>query len=360
MEPGKIPFIYVMKGRKNWLRIFLIHGVLWSLYVVLEFLANYFHISEGHEWTFIRSTLMSLPVLMVPTYFIALFAVPHFLQEQKQLWFILSILVAGVFVFFARMYWLEWVNYLESGRHFKMPVSKVLKNVIRDYSVVALAVCLYIIGDWRHRQVQNETLIKARAEAELKLLKGQLHPHFLFNTLNNIYSLALLQSEQTADSILKLTDLLDYLVYKAGKQEVLLSREVELLENYLELEKLRYGDKLELETEFKLENEQQKIAPLMLLPFVENSFKHGRSGKDNKFKVSLKLQSTQEKLKFYIEKFKRETPKHDQKNGGVGLKNIHKRLELLYHQKHLLEIDDNGEDFQVKLEIRFSMVKYNC
>lgn len=353
MEPEKIPFIYVMKGRKNWLRIILIHGVLWSLYVVLEFLANYFHISEGHEWTFLRSILMALPVLMVPTYFIALFAVPYFLQEKKHLWFILSILVAGIFVFFARMYWLEWVNYLESGRHFKMPVSKVLKNVIRDYSVVALAVCLYIIGDWRQKQVQNESLIKARAEAELKLLKGQLHPHFLFNTLNNIYSLALLQSEQTADSILKLTDLLDYLVYKAGKQEVLLSREVELLENYLELEKLRYGDKLELETEFKLDSGQQKIAPLMLLPFVENCFKHGRAGKDKKFKVSIKLQSTQEKLNFHVENTKKEKSKHDERSGGVGLENIFKRLELLYPHKHLLEVDDTGEVFRVKLEIRF-------
>ncbi len=334
-----------MKGRKNWLRIFLIHGVLWSLYVVLEFLANYFHISEGHEWTFLRSTLMSLPVLMIPTYFIALFAVPHFLQEKKHLWFILSILVAGIFVFFARMYWLEWVNYLESGRHFKMPVSKVLKNVIRDYSVVALAVCLYIIGDWRQKQVQNEALIKARAEAELKLLKGQLHPHFLFNTLNNIYSLALLQSEQTADSILKLTDLLDYLVYKAGQPEVLLSREVELLENYLELEKLRYGDKLELETTFKLEHAQQKIAPLLLLPFVENAFKHGRTGQDNKFKVSIHLQSTQEKLTFNIQNTKKEIPNQSQQSGGVGLKNIHKRLELLYPQQHLLEIADKWRSF---------------
>jgi sensor histidine kinase YesM len=348
-----------MNSKSRWLRISLIHIVLWGLYVLLEYLANYFHISGGHEWPFVRATLMSLPVLMLPVYFMALFAVPRFLKKEKLFWFVACVLAAAAFVFLARMFWLEWVNYLENGRMFEIPPSKVLKNVIRDYAVIALAVSLYIIGDWRQKQAQNEALIKASAEAELQLLKGQLQPHFLFNTLNNIYSLALLGSEATADSILKLTDLLDYLVYKAGQESVLLVKEVELLKNYLELESLRYGDKLILSKDFKVENEIQKLPPLLLLPFVENCFKHGRAGKDNKFRLKIELLSTEDHLQFYVENTYRRPIETKSLKGGVGLENIKQRLELLYPGKYRLDIDDSDDIFKVALEIHFDQTSKN-
>ena len=121
---------------------------------------------------------------------------------------------------------------------------------------------------------------KSKAEAEIKLLKGQLHPHFLFNSLNNIYSLALVKSDLTADSILKLTELLDYLVYKANMDKVPLSKEVQLLHNYIGLEQLRYGNHLRIETAITVQNDALLVAPLLLLPFAENCFKHGGPGQD--------------------------------------------------------------------------------
>ena len=190
-------------------KVFLIHIALWSVYVLSEYAANVIHLRPGQEFVFWRATILSLPLLMLPTYFIVLVAIPRYLKPNRIALFVLVIMVVAMFIFAGRLKWMELIEYLNQGSYISMPATKVLKNVIRDYAVVALAVCIYIIGDWRRKQKLNEQLVKAKAETEIKLLKGQLHPHFLFNTHNIIYSLALKKSELTADSILKLTELLD-------------------------------------------------------------------------------------------------------------------------------------------------------
>lgn len=288
---------------------------------------------------------------MLPTYFIAWYVVPRYLKSSRWHVFVLWVLVVAVFVFFARLKWEEMLIYLQSGERFDMPVNKLLKNIIRDYAIIALAVCINIIGDYRKNQRQNEQLAKAKAEAEIKLLKGQLHPHFLFNSLNNIYSLALMKSDLTADSILKLTELLDYLVYRANLDKVALSKEVQLLENYVDLEKLRYGEKLNVEMDIALHNDGVQVAPLILLPFAENCFKHGGPGADGLFRIRIKLHSDDQRLHFEITNSKKKRRENNPVNGGVGLENIRQRLTLLYPNRHKLNISDEAETYGVKLVI---------
>ena len=327
------------------------HILFWLVYIVSEYFANLMHMSPGNEVRFLRATLLTLPVLLIPTYFITLFVVPRYLNTAKWPYFILWILVIGVLIFFGRIQWAEIVNYLQSGTYYEIPPSKILKNIIRDYSVIALAVCISIIGDYAKKQKLNEQLTKANVDAEIKLLKGQLHPHFLFNSLNNIYSLALTKSDQTADSILKLTELLDYLVYQASKNKVELSKEVDLLLHYIELEKLRHGDRLVVETDIRMENENIHVAPLILLPFAENSFKHGGPGQDGIFKINITLMSDGKKLLFEMSNTKKRN-RTESVSGGIGLKNIRERLNFLYPGKHVLSIKDEADDYTVKLEIR--------
>lgn len=329
----------------------LMHSAFWLLYLLSEYFANLYHMNPGKEWRFFQSTVLSLPALMLPTYFLALYAVPRFLKANKWPWFLLCSLLSAVFIFYARIKWEEYVSYLQSGEHFDMPAAKLLKNIIRDYSVVALGVCLTIIGDYRRNQQLNEKLIKAKAEAEIKLLKGQLHPHFLFNSLNNIYSLALMKSDLTADSILKLTELLDYLVYRANMDKVALSKELQLLENYVDLEKLRYGEKLKVEMDISLRNEGVQVAPLILLPFAENAFKHGGVGPDGVFRIQIRLNADANKLVFHISNTKKKRRETTTSHGGVGLENIRQRLTLLYPNRHQLDIKDGEEVYEVSLEI---------
>lgn len=306
-----------------------IHLLFWILYVASEYFANLVHKRPGEGLRFFQSTFLSLPALMLATYFIAGYVVPRYLKTSKWPLFILWILVVAAFVFFARIKLAELVNYWESNQYFKMPVDKMLKNIIRDYSIVALAVCIYIIGDYRKKQQLNEQLIKSKAEAEIKLLKGQLHPHFLFNSLNNIYSLALMKSDLTADSILKLTELLDYLVYRANMDKVALSKEVDLLQNYVDLEQLRYGEKLKIESDIDVLNGAVTVAPLILLPFAENCFKHGGVGPDGLFRIRIYLHADQKKLVFHLANSKKKNRENQPVSGGVGLSNIRKRLALL-------------------------------
>ncbi len=329
-----------------------IHILFWMVYIFSEYFANLVHMSPGNEIRFLQVSILTLPVLLIPTYFITLFVVPRYLNTGKWPYFIAWVLVIGVLVFFGRIQWAEIVNYLQYGSYFEIPTSKILKNIIRDYSVIALAVCISIIGDYAKKQKLNEQLTKANTDAEIKLLKGQLHPHFLFNSLNNIYSLALTKSDQTADSILKLTELLDYLVYQANKNKVDLSKEVDLLLHYIELEKLRYGDRLVVETLIHMEKENIRVAPLILLPFAENSFKHGGSGQDGIFKINLSLLADHKRLLFEMSNTKKRN-RTATVQGGIGLKNIRQRLSFLYPGRHELNIWDEIDEYKVKLEIKW-------
>ena len=334
--------------------LLLTHVLFWVLYVISEYFANLAHLYPSEWWQFLRATMLPLPILMVATYFLALYVVPRYLMPNKWIWFLLWCIVVAALVFYTRIKWQEMVNYLRSDQYYPIPVNKMLKNIIRDYSIIALAVCIHIIGDYRRKQKLNEELIKAKAEAEIKLLKGQLHPHFLFNSLNNIYSLALSKSELTADSILKLTELLDYLVYRASMDTVPLAKELQLLENYLGLEQLRYGDKLQVKADIAVQNDSMAIAPLLLLPFAENCFKHGGVGADGVFRVELHLYTDHKKLYFSLSNSKRKTTNSTPtRSGGVGLENIQKRLNLLYPERHQLQIVNAEEQYEVTLEILF-------
>ncbi len=326
----------------------------WGLYIASEYLANLMHIPEGEELQFLKSVLLSLPALLLATYTLIRFGIPHILHAQRWFTFSILILIIAIFLFYARLQWLTLIQYLEHDQVFRIPGSKVLKNVIRDYATVALAVCFYIINDYRVKQSLNEKLIKAKAEAEIKLLKGQLHPHFLFNSLNNIYSLALLKSEHTADSILKLTDLLDYLVYRANLESVPIEKEVQLLENYIGLEQLRYGEFLKLSMDLQEVTDGVMVAPLILLPFAENCFKHGGPGIDGDFTIQLFLEADQNQLLFSLKNTKKLKQDESTTTGGVGLQNLRERLQLIYPNQHQLVITDSMDAYLVELTIKLN------
>ncbi len=314
-----------------------------------EYLANVFHYRPGKHFLLWIHIAEGLPTIVIPAYLTAYWLVPRYLEQNRIGPFLLGITAMAALAFAGRLGALYLWIYLEEGREIYIPPSKVLKNVIRDYSVVALAVCLKIIADWRRQRQLNRQLRRARAEVELQLLKAQLHPHFLFNTLNNIYGLSLQQSDKVPDSIIRLSKILDYLVYYSQKEEIALNKEVELIRNYIALEELRYGKKLQLVTELPELDESVKASPLLLLPFVENAFKHGARGADGQWWIKMRLQMIDSRLVFSIENSK--GPPLPRENSGIGLINIRERLALLYPKRHKLMIDDSESVFSVRMEV---------
>jgi two-component system, LytTR family, sensor kinase len=176
----------------------------------------------------------------------------------------------------------------------------------------------------------------------------QIHPHFLFNTLNTMYGFALKKADETPEMILKLSNLLDYLLYNIDKPFVLLTDEINYIKDYIELEKMRFNDTLDISFNCNNISESIKIAPMLLLTFVENSFKHGRL-KNSLLTIKIDLSCTAESILFSIENT---SSKSESSNKGIGLQNIQKRLDMLYKDQYHLKIDDSETVFKVNLELK--------
>jgi LytS/YehU family sensor histidine kinase len=218
--------------------------------------------------------------------------------------------------------------------------------------VSILAVLIKLLKYWYEQQHTSLQLLKEKTEAELAMLKGQINPHFLFNTLNNIYSLALKKSDLTAEAVVKLSEMLDYLLYECEADFVLIKKEIKLIQNYIYLQKIRYGDRLDIQFEAEDTSDQQ-IPPMILLPFIENSFKHGAGIQSKKVWIKINLHFEGRSMHFYMlnSKSARKNKDNNQISGGIGLENVKKRLYLLYQNNYFLEIENLSDTFSVKLQI---------
>jgi LytS/YehU family sensor histidine kinase len=206
------------------------------------------------------------------------------------------------------------------------------------------------------QQKNSRELDRERIEAELKFLKAQVHPHFLFNTLNNLYALTLDKSEKAPEVVLKLSDLLNYMLYDCNEQYMLISKEILLIENYLELEKIRYGSHLNIDFSVSGDTAGKKIAPMLLLPFVENAFKHGVSKVRNDAFVNILLEVNEDQLSFSVRNSKTLVPDSDPSgySEGIGLKNVRRRLDLLYQGRHVLDLEQYDNEYRILLRINLS------
>ena len=204
---------------------------------------------------------------------------------------------------------------------------------------------------------QQELLLKTQREklaAELEALKAQVHPHFLFNTLNNLYALTRRQAPEAPNVVLRLSNLLSYVLYECNAPEVPLNQEIQFLKNYVALEQLRYGDRLDVSLNFTGDIHGRNIAPLLLIPFLENAFKHGTSEQLDQSWISLNLAVEGHTLTFQL--LNSRDPDGDETHllGGIGLQNARKRLDLLYPDRHDLRVQADADTFMVTLKLELS------
>ncbi|MEL7123582.1 MAG: sensor histidine kinase [Bacteroidota bacterium] len=203
---------------------------------------------------------------------------------------------------------------------------------------------------YKDEQLSNQ-IKREKLEAEMKFLKSQINPHFLFNALNNIYALSLLRSELTSEVVLKLSDMLRYMLYHTNSQQVLLKDEIHYIKNFIDLYTLKEDAPLQIKTSFKDIDPNLKIAPMVLIPFVENAFKHSKIEDTKNSWLQIGLQAKAKILSFNISN---SIPKNNFKKdgtGGIGLVNVKRRLELQYPNKHLLSIDKTASVFHVTLKL---------
>jgi len=300
---------------------------------------------------------------MTISYFVVYFLVPKYLLKKLYKSFILytiytlilSVYAIILSVLFALVY-LADLNPENAS-----PITKTLPFIILGvFFVVLIVVTLSLIlhnyksivknEDLKNKILQTQLQLK---EQELKLLKMQIHPHFLFNSLNTIYGFALKKGEETPKMILKLSNLLDYILYQIEKPSVSLENEIYHLQDYISLEKLRFHDTLQVNLIKESAAENINIAPMMLIPFVENSFKHGAIV-NGVLVINILIKKIDNTILFEVENSIIEKSKSE---GGIGLENIQKRLKMLYPNAHTLEINENDQRFKVSLTLQLNGLK---
>lgn len=218
-------------------------------------------------------------------------------------------------------------------------------------TIGGLAAAIKLMKYWYIKEQRNLQLQKENTESQLQLLKAQVHPHFLFNTLNNIYSHTQATAPVASQLVMGLSDMLRYMLYECRQDKVPLSKELKMLQDYMTLEKIRYGNQLELNVDLPQDSENLVIAPLLLLPFAENAFKHGSSHIIDQPWISLSVTIDKKMMKLKVVNGKASSPAPTVATSGIGISNVRKRLQLIYPDKHLLEITDEEDVFIVNLKI---------
>ncbi len=302
-----------------------------------------------------------LPVALMETYLFNYVLIPNYLSYKKYgkffLYSLFALLVSTwlsfLIVFYALLRILNTLAILEPAvLHPELQVISLNFIVFLGISIKQVKRAFYIQqekNDLEKTKLITELKLK---EAELKLLKAQIHPHFLFNTLNNLYGLTLEKSEEAPRMVLQLSEILDYILYRCEARVVPLSEELDHLRNYISIEKVRYSEKLDLKISFPEKTSDFKIAPLLLLPIVENAFKHGVSHFPGIAFVTITCKIEDQNLHFKIENPKNPLAQNGvNEKAGIGLSNVQKRLEMIYPNKHMLQIFETDTTFSLLLTL---------
>ena len=307
-------------------------------------------------WFVMIRHLIDLIFYIVIVYINILYLIPAFLQKKRPFIYLISLML---FVFL-----LSPIHLFSLLMIFKSSPedSEYILNNKEIISLINLFVgfasTVYkILTDWLVHQNEKMALERQNLQSELKFLKSQINPHFFFNTLNNLYALTLKKSDLAPEIVLRLSEMMRYMLYESNEKMVSLEKEVNYIKNYLELEKLRQGDRFEINFIITGEIADQKIAPLVFIPFLENSFKHGLDNQIKSGFVNIDLKLLEDSIELIIENSnptKVQLKKKMKKSGGIGLENVKRRLKLIYSNKHKLEIVEKPHAFRVFLYIKLN------
>lgn len=323
-----------------------IHLVLWS---VIGLIVMNYSLREVPLIDAIQLTLYTIFLAAIPFY-LNYFYISRILFVYKDYWrfafFILLILSVPIFI----------VNFTNYGW---LVTDETTYNATVDaftnfFLFLFLSTSLKGMETWFHHWQQETLREKRKLENELKFLKLQINPHFLFNTLNNIYSLAYQGDPNAAKMIARLSQILRYMLYDCSEQKVSLSKEIELLKSYIDLQKLKQG--AEQNVDFYIEGitQNQKIAPLLLLTFLENCYKHGEIGRSEKGWIKISAIADDNHFEFMITNNVSSSNLMKTEQKGLGLNNIRKQLELTYPEKYTLDIRQDKEIFEVNLTLELN------
>ncbi|WP_346858014.1 histidine kinase [uncultured Draconibacterium sp.] len=323
------------------------HILFWCLSFLI--LMNILKVSaEVKRIDLIYTAVFHVPIVLV-VYLNLRLIFPLFWEQKRYFYYSLAVvLLVALGSGFYLLLFDSWIDHIFTGYYFIAYYSFWDISLYFVIYLFATSLLRLARGWFRVQELENE-----KTMAELKALKSQINPHFLFNSLNSIYSLARKESKVVPEKIVQLSDLMRHIIYDSDVEYISLEKEVDMVQNYMELQNLRTQKDAKIEFETVGEIKGKKIAPLIFLPFVENSFKHGLKGGAKNAFVQIRLEVLDKVMYFEIENSRGETtePANNQYK-GIGIENVKKRLELIYPDQHLLQISKSDETFKVLLQLQ--------
>lgn len=341
----------------------LLHILAWTIFIILPMYFLVFY--SQRDSTFLYRVYMQTFVYVLIFYINYIWLIPKiFIKGSKAKYFVTAALTILAFYLV-----IDVVNtYVFTNTPQDTKIEAELNKISRDHKVpspprqwhiynylftssliTGFCLGLKLTDKYMENEKQRKELEKERLNSELAFLKNQISPHFFFNTLNNIYSLVQINTDDAQKSILKLSKLMRYLLYETEHGNIQLSQEIEFMKNYLDLMKLRLTQKVELKVSFPEKYTDASIPPLLFIPFIENALKHGVSYRDHSF-IHIAMEADEQEIRFTCANsiF---TKTEETTDSGIGLENIKKRLNLLFPEKHKLKISQTDAVFQVELNI---------
>jgi len=330
--------------RRRW----IVHFVFWI--VVLLFYVLFFGRSNSRYLQTLFFVSLLMPVTIATTYLINYHMVPEFLMRGKYGIFLLYTFYLMMTALFLEMMVALLTFIAVAGLNIRDMNASSFDVVFLLTSlllVVFLGVAIKMILHWRQSREDYQKIMLEKIESELKFLKAQLNPHFLFNTLNNLYYLASQKSDRTPQAILQLSEILDYVLISGKAVFVPLDEELKQVDNYIALELLRYQDRVKITKYTAGDLSKGKIAPMILITLIENSFKHGVMPTANMTWIDLHFAVDNEWMTISV----RNSHKGDPFGKGMGLENLKNQLDLIYKDGFLFEINRSDHEFEVKLKL---------
>jgi hypothetical protein len=335
----------------------VLHVLFWVIFVLVGSFIFSYQQNFPYEF-FLMNFLVHLPLFLLYTYGVIYFLIPRLLLNGRYGLFFPALILLTCLATLLRILVNRYI-------YFALFIPEVLYPNEWFSTEIFLINIFWIVGpailfamfkyykNWLTTQTLANEAERKQLASELQVLKAQLNPHFLFNTFNNLYVLALQKSDKTPEVISKISDLFHYVLYECNSIEVPVSKEIKLISDYIQLEELRYSDRLSIRIKKEIENPDFLIPPMMLYTFVENCFKHGCSNDPDSPWIELAIKSSVNRLEFEASNsIPRINYTGKEREGGVGLSNIRRRLELLYPRNHRLEIKNDDNVFVVRLEIQ--------
>jgi len=334
------------------------HILFWILYYVFVLIqVTYFKNNTYYE-SAIVSLGLTLPVDIIASYFTVYFLLPKLLFTKKYFYFallfslsvIIFILLQRAIMYFAVYPWYR-ADKLATLVFFKF---NYFYSVLNIYTIVGFFMSIKLLKYWYQNQNIRLELERENKSSEIALLRNQVNPHFLFNTLNNIDTLIMKDQEQASDAVMKLSEIMRYMLYGSNTEYVPISKEIDYLKSYISLQKIRFKNPDFAKFQIKGTQKNKLIAPMLFIPFVENAFKHGAKDISSEA-VSISLTTETNFIEFeVINRINKSDLQSKDATSGIGLNNIRRRLELIYKNHYDLEVSIKNDKFIVKLRLKFN------